>query len=136
MEQMIVLSNKKCFSEMDLIDLFHSVNWDMNTPPNILLKGMLNSTHIISAWDGKKLVGIVRCMDDAAWSANIDCLVVHKDYQNKGIGTDLLNELLKNIRHILCISVAPNEKKNVSFYQKFGFTKIEGSMLLQMYANK
>ena len=130
---MITLSSDKNFSECDLADLFHSVNWDINTSSSILLKAMSNSTRVITAWYGNKLVGIIRSMDDSVWSANIDCLVVHKKYQNMGIGTSLLTELLNQIKHILCISVSPNERKNIGFYLKFGFKIIDGSMLLQIY---
>lgn len=130
---MITLSNNRCFSECDLTELFHSVNWEVNTSPNILLKAMLNSTHVVTAWDGNKLVGIIRSMDDSVWSANIDCLVVHREYQNRGIGTKLIDELLSQIKHILYISVSPNEAKNIGFYLKFGFKTIDGSVLLQLY---
>lgn len=130
---MIILSNEKRFSEDDLADLFHSVGWEKDTSPSILFKAMQNSSHIVSAWDGKKLVGIIRSMDDFVWSANIDCLVVHKEYQNMGIGTSLVEELLKQIKHILCISVSPNEKENIGFYLRFGFKIIEDSRLLQLY---
>lgn len=132
---MITLLKGKHFSKSDLTALFHSVGWELETPAQVLVEAMQNATHIVSAWDGSKLVGIVRSMDDNVWSANIDCLVVHKDYQGTGVGTALLTELLTDIKHILCISVAPNEKKNAGFYQKFGFMIVADGALLQMYAD-
>jgi len=131
---MICYRYEKTFSENELTALFHSVGWDIDTPSEVLIKAMSNSTNIVSAWDGERLVGVIRSMDDGCWSANIDCLVVHRDYQNKGIGTVLVKELLQKIGHIMNISVCPNEAKNIAFYQKLGFNLIEGSRLLQMYS--
>lgn len=129
---MLILLDKKDFEPNDISELFHSVGWDMDTPTEILIKGMNNSTNIISAWDGDKLVGIIRSMDDGCWSANIDCLVVHADYHNRGVGTALIKALLKKIGNIINISVSPSEYKNISFYEKFGFKTVKGSSLLQI----
>lgn len=129
---MIILRETKDFDPIGLAGLFHSVGWDTDTPPEKLANGLKNSTNIISAWDGDKLVGVIRSMDDGCWSANIDCLVVHADYHHKGIGTALLKALLEKIGDILNISVSPNERENISFYEKFGFESVEGSSLLQI----
>ena len=129
--RMYALSDTKDFRTEELTLLFHSVGWDLTTDPLLLQTAMKNSTTIISAWDGNKLVGIIRSMDDSVWSANIDCLLVHKDYHGRGIGTALLTELLARIGHIEYISVSPSDPSNNSFYEKQGFKKIEGSSLLQ-----
>ncbi len=129
---MIALSRDKNFSVNDIAELFHSVNWDMDTPPDILTTAMMNSTNVVTAWDEDRLVGIIRSMDDSVWNANIDCLIVHKDYQNRGIGSLLLTEMLKLLGKIMYISVSPNEEKNIGFYEKFGFKVIKGSTLLQL----
>lgn len=129
---MFILHDNKDFDPIVISSLFHSVGWDLDTSPEILVNGMGNSTNIISAWDGDKLVGIIRSMDDGYWNANIDCLVVHADYQHKGIGTMLLKALLAKIGNIINISVSPSEKENNSFYEKFGFKTVDGSSLLQI----
>lgn len=131
---MFTLSKDKSLPMEQLAELFHSVGWEAETPPHVLTKAMLNSTHIVSAWDNDKLIGLIRSMDDFVWSANIDCLVVHRDYQNLGVGSQLLTELLQDLKDIPCISVSPNERKNADFYKKFGFTLVEDGALLQLYS--
>ena len=92
----------------------------------IIEKAIANSSHIVAAYDGDKIVGLIRSMDDDCWSANIDCCVVHKNYQNLGIGITMLKKLLKSIEHIENISVSPTTRKlpmtrlpNILFFKLF-----------------
>lgn len=130
---MIELRDTKDFAPNILSELFHSVGWELDTPDPVLQRAMKSATIVLSAWGGQQLVGIIRTMGDDCWSTNIDCLVVHADYQRQGIGSMLLTELLFRCKDVGTISVSPNEYENVSFYKKFGFSVIEGSRLLQIY---
>lgn len=125
----IKVCRSKSFSKISLKKLFLSVGWKSAEYPEILKKAMKNSSHIISAWNENQLIGIIRSMDDGCWSANIDCFVVEKSFQKNGIGTLLLTELLKDLKNVKYINVSPDEKKFISFYEKFGFKEIEGSYL-------
>ena len=54
----------KDFNAADLQRLFLSVSWESGNYPKKLVRAIHNSTHVISAWDGSKLVGLVRALDD------------------------------------------------------------------------
>lgn len=116
----------KAFKAQDLKELFASVNWKSAGNPQKLVLAFENSSHVISLWDGETLAGIIRSMDDGCWSANIDCLVVHKNYQNQGLAKLLLGELLKDLQGIQYINVCPDDKSMMPFYESFGFKLIEG----------
>lgn len=60
------------------------------------------------------------------WSANIDCLVVHKNYQGRGISKLLLSEMLKDLKNVRYINVCPDELTSFSIYKPFGFNLIQG----------
>lgn len=122
-------SNQKNFDQVQLKELFTSVGWESAKEPQTLVLAFLFSSNVISCWHGDKLVGIIRSMDDGYWSANIDCLVVHKDYQGKGIGRKLLEVLLEQIKDIKYINVAPDSRKQIKFYKKAGFSLIKGCYL-------
>lgn len=107
--------------------------WVDNLTDDELMMAMENSSHIVSAWDGDTLVGIARSMDDNIWSANIDCISVHKSYRKHGIADLLLKTLLNNLSHIKNITAAPNESKFIKLYTKNGFNKITDGSLLQIY---
>lgn len=126
------ISEDKHFSADALKELFTSVGWELEINPAILQSAMLHSSHVLSMWEGDKLIGLIRSMDDDCWSANIDCLVVHKDYQSKGIATQLIKCLIDKIGHIEYISVSPNESKNFGLYENCGFHRVEDGGLLQI----
>lgn len=54
----------KDFTADELQKLFLSVHWESGNYPEKLVRAMHNSTRVISAWDGDKLVGLVRALDD------------------------------------------------------------------------
>lgn len=51
----------------------------------------------ISAWDNDKLVGTARAITDFSYCCYLSDLAVNKEYQNKGIGTKLVNILQEKI---------------------------------------
>lgn len=127
-----IINSHEKIEEAQLFSLFDSVGWESANDVHRLQIAFQNSSHVVTAWDGQNLVGIIRSMDDNTWSATIDCLVVHKDYQSEGVGSSLLSKLLDQLQHITYISVSPNDSICNSFYQKKGFEIINGSSLLQI----
>ena len=105
--------------------LYFSVGWINSDMPKwfeekfeIALK---NSAWAYSVWDKDELIGLVRIVSDKVMIATVQDLMVHPNYQNKGIGSKLIE---------LCISKLPHgswfshtTKNNYSFYEKFGFKK-------------
>lgn len=130
---MYTYSTEKDFTPEQLVDLFRSVNWELDTPSAVLYTAMQRASHLVTAWDDKTLIGLIRSTDDSIWHANIDCLVVRDCYQHRGIGTALLNKMQELLESTACISVSPNDACNNRFYEKFGFVVIEGSSLLQRF---
>jgi N-acetylglutamate synthase-like GNAT family acetyltransferase len=124
-----IFDNKKDFSEVELKELFSSCGWSSAKKPEVLVLAFHNASNVVCAYDANKLIGIIRSMDDGLWSSNIDCLLVHKDYQHKGIGTQLMNALLKKITNVEYINVCPDKRENAKFYKQFGFKVINGCYL-------
>lgn len=78
----------------ELYRLFLAVGWaDGDTTPNQLENfniGFMNSTFVFSAWIDDKLVGCVRVLSDLHFRSIIYDLAVLPEYQNKGIGKELV----------------------------------------------
>ena len=129
---MIEYKQIKDFDSDQLQELFLSVEWFSGNFPEKLQTALHNSSKVISAWDGNKLVGIIRGLDDGIWQATIDCLLVNPAYQGRGIASTLLKYLLNEYSDFLYIDVVPDEKKNVSFYEKHGFEIMEEGTPLQI----
>ena len=129
---MIEYKQIKDFDSDQLQELFLSVEWFSGNFPEKMQTALHNSSKVISAWDGNKLVGLIRGLDDGIWQATIDCLLVNPAYQGRGIASTLLKYLLNEYSDFLYIDVVPDEKKNVSFYEKHGFEIMEEGTPLQI----
>lgn len=129
---MIEYKQIKDFDSDQLQELFLSVEWFSGNFPEKLQTALHNSSKVISVWDGNKLVGLIRGLDDGIWQATIDCLLVNPAYQGRGIASTLLKYLLNEYSDFLYIDVVPDEKKNVSFYEKHGFEIMEEGTPLQI----
>ena len=129
---MIIYKHCKDFEKEHIEELFKSVNWISGNFPNELKRALHNSTRVISAWDGEKLVGLIRGMDDGVWQATIDCLLVNPQYQRRGIASALLNCLLDEYLDFFYVNVTPDDKENVGFYQKHGFEILQRGTPLQI----
>lgn len=57
----------------------------------------LSKTQNITAYDGDRLVGCLRILSDGYFFGTITELLVLPDYQNKGIGSQLLQLAKKNL---------------------------------------
>lgn len=57
--------------------------------------GFINSTLVFSAWVNGKLVGCIRVLSDQMFHSVIYDLAVHPEFQNQGIGTELVHKCRK-----------------------------------------
>ena len=89
---MIEYKHTKEFTVDQLQRLFLSVNWESGKYPEKLVRAMHNSTRVISAWDGDKLVGLVRALDDGETVAFLHYLLVDPAYQGLHIGDNLMKQ--------------------------------------------
>ena len=85
-----------------------------------------------TAWDGHKLVGTGRIMEDGIICMFYD-IGVHPDYQRRGIGAKILQKLIDRVKDKKYASIGlfawEENSANVPFYKKFGFVKTSGMEL-------
>ena len=95
----------------------------------------------VSIFDGDTIVAMARMNGDMGLCYYIKDVVVRPEYQGKGIGRMLINELMKFINdhgvkgtEIFVELCAMTDK--IPFYQKFGFDSNEAQRLKMMYLVK
>lgn len=95
----------------------------------------------VSVFDGDTIVAMARVIGDMGLDYYIKDVVVRPEYQGKGIGRMVINELLKFINDngiigtdIFVELCAMPDK--IPFYEKFGFTSNEAQRLKMMYKVK
>ncbi len=77
--------------------LFESTGWnvDYRLSKEELESSLRNSFHFISVYDEDRLVGFGRIVSDGILHAMIYEMIVLPDYQNRGIGSEVLERLLQ-----------------------------------------
>jgi len=92
---------------------------------------VLNSTIICLAFSDDKIVGAVRSLSDLSRHGIIIDLIVENEFQGKGVGTKLLEnivaELLRHDVAIISLTTEPNCLGLVEFYKKNGFEPVSDS---------
>lgn len=125
-------TEEKIFKEKQVQDLFLSINWVSGNYPKRLYKALMHSSTVITAWNQERLVGLVRVLDDSEMLAYIHYVLVHPDYQGQGIAGKMIEMVKEKYKDYLYIEVMPEESKNVSFYQRFGFKIMEDGVAMQI----
>ena len=93
-------------------------------------ESVLSNTSLLvhAVYDGKS-VGIVRVLTDMLTDAYITDVIVSPDFQGKGLGKELLNRVIADLKENsvndvkLACSLYANPGKE-TFYEKFGFQKL------------
>lgn len=125
--------NETVHSEQ-LSSLRESVGW--NRMDKEYQNPLLTSFCHIAVYDENRLIGYIDSVSNGVTDAYIQDLMVHPDYQGKGIGTGLMNRMIAYLKekHVYMISVIFEESLK-SFYERFGFyTMLSGQ--LETYESK
>lgn len=128
----ITYTIKKEFCEKDIERLFLSVNWLSGRYPKRLIKALRSSSFVATAWDGDRLVGLVRALDDSEILAFLHYLLVDPEYQGQGIAGELIAMVKEQYKDYLYLNLMPEEDKNIAFYEKHGFSVVESGAPMQI----
>lgn len=126
------------YNESEILKLYESVGWKNYTNnPTMLKNAYKHSLKIFGAYDNEKLLGIVRVVGDGYSIIYIQDILVFPEYQRKGIGTALLERVLKEYKSVYQKALmTDNTEKTISFYKSLGFhmdTDIECIAFTKMY---
>ncbi len=106
----------------DILSVYIANNWSSAEKPDKLYKGLLNSHSLVTAWDGDRLVGLGNALSDGYLVVYYPHLIVHPEYQGKGIGKLILDRFQEKYGDFhQQILVA--DGKAIDFYKKCGFEK-------------
>lgn len=120
------------FTKEQIEELFLSVGWISGNYPDRLYRALLNSSTVITAWDDNRLIGLVRVLDDGEMLAYIHYVLVHPEFQGKGIAGIMLGKVKEKYKSYLYLEVMPEESRNRAFYEHFGFHVMEDGIAMQI----
>lgn len=107
------------------LSLRAQVNW-IELDRAQAMKALSNSLTVITAYDGKRTIGMGRVVGDGAVISYIQDLIVIPEYQRQSVGSGLVERLIAYVdsctqpdtRMMLCLMCAKGREK---FYEKHGF---------------
>lgn len=105
--------------------LYDSVGWGAYDK-EISKKALNNTYYSVSIYDDNKIIGYGRLIGDGICFMYIHDVMVMPEYQNKKIGTSIMNKLIEKIETIekenpdVRVYLGASKGKE-GFYRKFGF---------------
>ncbi len=135
MGELIIKYNELTAEEF--IFLWQAVHWGDGPSLEQTKLAMEHTLFRVSIYDGDKIIAMARMIGDMGLDYYIKDVVVIPEYQGKGIGRLLIDELLKFIKEngvkdtdIFVELCAMPDK--IPFYEKFGFDANEAQRLKMM----
>lgn len=115
------------YREDEIKPLYESVGWTSYLRyPELLPKAYAGSLKAFAAYDGERLVGIIRSVGDGVSILYIQDLLVHPVYQRKGIGRRLIAEMLNAFPDVnQTVLLTDDSEETVGFYESVGFQKVQ-----------
>lgn len=109
----------------DLEELCDAVGWSRR-PLRKVKKAIQHSFLVVTLWEQRghrrRLVGFSRATSDHAFNATIWDVVVHPDYQGKGMGKALMRHVIKKLRNEDISNITLFADPHVvDFYRNLGF---------------
>ena len=116
-----------------VLELYRAVGWSAAEKPRDLYSALLGSHSLVTAHAGPRLVGLGNAISDGHLVVYYPHLIVHPDYQVRGIGTQLMRMLMARYQgfhqHILVA-----DGNAVEFYRRCGFTRAGKTEPMWIYA--
>ena len=104
------------------------VGWSNPPSAEMHLEILNRSTFIVLAIADNRVVGFLTAISDGVFAAYIPLLEVLPNYQNQGIGKELVKRIVKTLEKIYMVDLTCDPELQ-EFYKKIGFTKSTGMMI-------
>ena len=128
----IKIKETKEINKDEIIELYKANKWSSAEKPDLLYKALLNSDSLITTWDGNRLVGLGNAISDGYLVVYYPHLLVHPDYQGKGIGRMIVDRFQKKYGNFHQ-QMLTADGKAIDFYRKCGFEKAGSTQSMWIY---
>jgi GNAT superfamily N-acetyltransferase len=118
----ITISDRLDIKVEEIIELYKANKWSSADKPNELYSALINSHSLFSAWDKDRLVGIGNAISDGYLVVYYPHLLVHPDYQGKGIGQMIVERMQEKYGHFH-MQMLTADGNAIDFYNKMGFVR-------------
>jgi GNAT superfamily N-acetyltransferase len=123
----------RALPEAGVMALYRANGWSSADKPRELMAALAGSHAVVSAWDGERLVGLGNALSDGHLVVYYPHMLVHPDYQGRGIGGELMRRLMARYagfhQHILVA-----DGRAIDFYRTCGFERAGRTEPMWIYA--
>ena len=117
----------------EVIDLYKKNGWSSAEKPEKLIPALKNSDALVTARISGKLVGIGNAISDGSLVVYYPHLLVHPDYQGKGVGRAIV-ALLKQKYLSFHQQMLTADIDAIGFYKALGFERAGKTEPMWIYA--
>jgi len=110
--------------------------WAQGRSRKTLMRMLLGSSSVVSAWQGSQLVGIGRATSDGVFRAVLWDVVVAEEHQGRGLGSRIVQALLSSPPVAASERVYLMTTNSCGFYERLGFSGDHGQQLLVLYRKR
>lgn len=110
----------------EIKDVYQSVGWMKHSDEVISTIFQRSDVVSIAIYNGR-IVGVGRALSDGVFNATIYDVVVHQDYQRRGIASHIMRDLLEQLKDVSCILLISTTGKE-AFYRKHGMKNVKTGM--------
>lgn len=126
-------SETRRFTIDQLTDLYRANRWSAADKPELLQAGLCNSDSLVTAWTDDRLVGLGNALSDGHLVVYFPHLLVHPEFQSRGVGSEILRRLLGRYEGFHQ-QIVVSDARAVEFYRRHGFRQAGETRALWIYA--
>ena len=128
----IIISETREIKAEKIIQLYKANKWSSAEKPRELYNALINSHSLITAWNKEELIGIGNAISDGYLVVYYSHLLVHPNYQGKGIGKMIMDRMQETYKdfHMQMLTA---DGKAIEFYRKIGFVKAGNTQPMWIY---
>lgn len=105
------------------------VGWPNPPSPEQHLALLQQSTHVVLAQiENGRVVGFVTAITDGVLNAHIPLLEVLPEFRNQGVGTELMQRMLAELRGFYAVNLICDPPLR-AFYERLGFANALGMVI-------
>jgi GNAT superfamily N-acetyltransferase len=131
MEVKIEINGK--IEQAEVVALYKANHWSSAEKPEKLIPGLRNSHTLVTARIGDDLVGIGNAIADGHLVVYYPHMLVHPDYQGKGIGRKMM-QAMQSIYGDYHQQMLTADGDAIEFYKALGFERAGKTESMWVYA--
>lgn len=113
-------------SREQLLELYAGAGWTAYTQdPDRLERAVGQSLAVCTAWDGDRLIGLLRAVGDGETIVYVQDILVLAQYRRQGVGRTLLERLCGDFAHVRQkVLLTDDAPETTAFYRSCGWAPV------------